>query len=215
MQYKNITLKMMNVEKPRSCAFCLNLGIAHPHDHTVRDFSKKDKPTICPNLLKTECGYCHKTGHTKKYCPVLKEKKISNDNGFENVGISSDKKRAHIIDQDGFIHVSSNNSGKNTHELEHKKMQKVGRLMSVFGALNIENNSDGNDSDEYDSDGYEQFNMDEVNGQDMMNEVNKPVEITWASVVSSTKKKHVFATQQELRDRLGIKTGMLWADEAD
>lgn len=56
------------------CLFCENKGIKSPHDHTIRDFSKKDKPIICPELLKNKCTYCHSLGHTKFYCDKLKIK---------------------------------------------------------------------------------------------------------------------------------------------
>ena len=61
------------------CLFCENKGIKFPHDHTVRDFKKKDKPIICPELLKNRCTYCHMIGHTKHYCEKLKQKKIKKD----------------------------------------------------------------------------------------------------------------------------------------
>ena len=61
------------------CLFCENKGIKSPHDHTVRDFKKKDKPIICPELLKNKCTYCHMIGHTKYYCEKLKQKKIKRD----------------------------------------------------------------------------------------------------------------------------------------
>ena len=61
------------------CLFCENKGIKSPHDHTVRDFKKKDKPIICPELLKDKCTYCHMIGHTKYYCEKLKQKKIKRD----------------------------------------------------------------------------------------------------------------------------------------
>ena len=61
------------------CLFCEKKGIKPPHDHTIRDFKKKDRPIICPELLKNKCTYCHEIGHTKYYCQKLKEKKIKQD----------------------------------------------------------------------------------------------------------------------------------------
>ena len=203
---------MMNVEKQTSkcCAFCLNLGIPQPHDHTVRDFGKKDKPTICPKLLQSECGYCHQIGHTKNYCSKLKDKKISNANSSSrSVGTSSDKKRVYMVDKDGFTCISSNTRTNSSHIFEQNKVQKVGMLMSAFGALDIEGDSDENEAATVDV---------KSNDSDHKQEIDTPVEtdnkLTWASVVSSTQKKvRGFITQQEMRDNLGIKLGTSWADD--
>ena len=49
-----------------SCGFCKNAGIfGRKAAHLVKE---------CPVLAKTECRYCHKLGHTKNRCEVLKEK---------------------------------------------------------------------------------------------------------------------------------------------
>ena len=60
--------------------FCLNQNIPGPHDHTIRNFTIKGSPIMCPKLLSTECRYCHEVGHTKIYCQKLKDKKSSNEN---------------------------------------------------------------------------------------------------------------------------------------
>ena len=49
-----------------SCGFCKNAGFyGRKAAHLVKE---------CPVLAKTECRYCHKMGHTKSKCKVLKEK---------------------------------------------------------------------------------------------------------------------------------------------
>ena len=58
------------------CKFCKDAG------KTQREFTShytKDKPgkggkVVCPTILGNECRYCHKTGHAKSHCPVLKAK---------------------------------------------------------------------------------------------------------------------------------------------
>lgn len=196
--------KMMNVETPKStskcCAFCFNLGIAQPHDHTVRDFSKKDKPITCPKLLQTECSYCHKSGHTKRYCPLIKAKMMSSANNYNSVGASSEKKRGYLVDDDGFISVSSKNYVSNAPSefVDKSKIRKVGILASSFGALDIEGESD----DELVDVGPH----DEMPGTDNS--------ITWSSIVSAKKDEIGFVTQQAFRDGLGICEGSSWADES-
>jgi hypothetical protein len=61
------------------CLFCENKGIKSPHNHTIRDFGKKDKPITCPELSKNKCTYCGKLGHTKLYCEKLKVKNERNN----------------------------------------------------------------------------------------------------------------------------------------
>jgi len=207
---------MMNT-KPMSCSFCLNLGIAEPHDHTIRDFGNKDKSIMCPKLLSIECCYCHLIGHTKIQCPKLRERNSlkSRKVAYPVVHKSSDKKRAFIVDSDGFSQVPSNNYSRVT---EQKKVQKIGILMSAFGALDVEGDSDAEcDSDvdahadiDADIDAHVDAEEKKENGASMiLGQDDKP---SWAKIVSTKNKETVFATQQELRDRIGIKLGSRWAD---
>ena len=99
------------------CIFCSNKGIPLPHNHTIRDFSKKSNPIICPQLLNITCNYCKKKGHTKNYCHLLKQKnKI-----------------------DKAIPISYKRLGfKNDMEINPTKMPKLGILTSAFGAMDME-----------------------------------------------------------------------------
>lgn len=67
------------------CVFCINKNILPPHNHTIRDFSKKHKPIICPELLHCKCSYCKSEGHTKKYCSILKQKNTRISSTIPNV----------------------------------------------------------------------------------------------------------------------------------
>tara|TARA_Y100000389_G_scaffold196211_1_gene228775 strand:- start:77 stop:496 length:420 start_codon:yes stop_codon:yes gene_type:complete len=98
------------------CIFCSNKGIPLPHNHTIRDFSKKSNPIICPQLLNITCNYCKKKGHTKNYCHLL-EQKNKIDKAIPNY------KRL------GF---------KNDLEINPTKMPKLGILTSAFGAMDME-----------------------------------------------------------------------------
>jgi len=52
--------------KKISCGFCKKAGFfGKAACHPVKE---------CPVLAKTECRYCHKMGHTKSHCQVLKVK---------------------------------------------------------------------------------------------------------------------------------------------
>ena len=102
----------------RVCVFCTNMGIAGPHNHTIRDFSKKDAPVICPKLLSTKCTYCKRQGHTKKYCSLLQKKVVSND---ASVNLC---KRLH------------NSFGDN--DVTPFKSQKIGTLVAAIAAMDMD-----------------------------------------------------------------------------
>ena len=60
------------------CKVCYDAG--KPEDeyssHFVRslpDMSGKTR-VLCPILASTECPYCHKLGHTTKFCPAIKDR---------------------------------------------------------------------------------------------------------------------------------------------
>jgi len=55
------------------CKVCQDAGKSEQEftNHNVRDKSGK---TVCPTLLAQECRNCLKSGHTVKYCPLLKAK---------------------------------------------------------------------------------------------------------------------------------------------
>jgi hypothetical protein len=46
-----------------------------PTNHWLRESPGPNSPIVCPQLLATECRFCHKMGHTKSLCKDLKEKK--------------------------------------------------------------------------------------------------------------------------------------------
>lgn len=66
-----ITQKMMSNKKP-CCKVCQDAG--KPEEvytsHWVKDLTGK---TVCPTLLNVECRFCHKLGHTTKYCKELEQ----------------------------------------------------------------------------------------------------------------------------------------------
>ena len=59
------------------CVFCKAMGKPETewNTHWVKDTLGPDAKVVCPALLSNECGYCHATGHTPKFCPVLAAKK--------------------------------------------------------------------------------------------------------------------------------------------
>jgi len=56
-----------------NCPHCVNVnkftGSNLPTNHWLRQSPNPASAVVCPVLLKTECRYCHKLGHTKSACP--------------------------------------------------------------------------------------------------------------------------------------------------
>jgi len=192
----NTTMSSMN------CSFCLNKGFSGPHGHSIRDFTKKDKPITCPELLSITCGYCHEQGHTVKYCDVLKAKKIADYSGNTNTLDSRSKcfvvqesrpnKRNDVeIDVDGFVHIAERNSksSNNFKTTTSSKSQKIGSFTSCFAALDMDTSDTSDSNMEEDSDVEDEVD----NNQQTYNESS------WAKIVS-TNKRNVGARWGERSD---------------
>ena len=129
----------MNAKK-QQCTFCMNMQIAGPHDHIVRDFTKKNSPVTCPILLATECAYCRELGHTKNFCIKLKDKKqMSNQVFHKSVGVSPTNKRVYVIDEDGFAQIPlPKHISKQSRIDGINKIQTTRKLMNAFAALDMQ-----------------------------------------------------------------------------
>ena len=58
------------------CKFCKDAGLPAVKytSHYPKDKPGKDGKVVCPTILNNECRYCHKIGHAKSHCQVLKNK---------------------------------------------------------------------------------------------------------------------------------------------
>ena len=173
-----------------NCSFCLNKGISAPHGHSIRDFSKKDKPITCPQLLSISCGYCHENGHTVKYCDALKSKKLaeysdSNRSKCFDVQDSAPNKRNNvaIVDGDGFIQVSKEKPPPKNTTNTVAKLQKTGAFVSCFAALDI----DSSDSCMEDEEEEEEEEKEEDKCGDGNGNIIKSQSSSWANIVSANK----------------------------
>ena len=58
------------------CKVCFDAGKPESEytSHWVKSLPDRNgnKKVVCPTLLNTECRYCHKSGHTTKFCPDIK-----------------------------------------------------------------------------------------------------------------------------------------------
>ena len=62
-------------EPKKFCKVCQDAGKPENEytSHWVRSSPGPEGKVICPTLLSQECKYCYKTGHTTKYCVILKK----------------------------------------------------------------------------------------------------------------------------------------------
>jgi len=60
------------------CAVCHKSGKPESvyTSHFVKDSPGPNGKVVCPTLLAQECRYCHKKGHTPKFCPKLDKKRL-------------------------------------------------------------------------------------------------------------------------------------------
>jgi hypothetical protein len=74
MSSNNRTNNNKQVNKP-FCKVCHDAGKPESvyTNHFVRSAPGPNGKVVCPTLLSLECRYCYQSGHTVKFCPVLKE----------------------------------------------------------------------------------------------------------------------------------------------
>ena len=75
MSSKNCTTNNKQVNKP-FCKVCHDAGKPESvyTGHFVRSAPGQNGKVVCPTLLSLQCRYCYQSGHTVKFCSVLKEK---------------------------------------------------------------------------------------------------------------------------------------------
>ena len=78
-QYKNGSVSKQASAK-YFCKVCQDAGKPESiyTSHNVRQTQDKTSPVTCPTLLAQECRYCHKQGHSIKYCAIIKEQNDRN-----------------------------------------------------------------------------------------------------------------------------------------
>lgn len=81
MSYNNKKTSKKNTTPTPFCTVCFNAGkleIEYRSHYVKSEASGATKGSssvvVCPLIKSIECKYCHNTGHTVKYCSMLKEK---------------------------------------------------------------------------------------------------------------------------------------------
>jgi hypothetical protein len=102
MSYSN-----SNSKKPY-CKVCFDAGKTEKEytSHWVKDLTGK---TTCPTLLSNKCRYCNKSGHTVKFCTLLKKDELREKEQKEKQPVKNNKKEeqkpnlAVLFDEDSDI----------------------------------------------------------------------------------------------------------------
>lgn len=71
------------------CKVCHDSGKPESEyrSHSTRETRDPNSKITCPILLAIECRFCHKGGHTVKYCPALKDKKKDEARALKKLSI--------------------------------------------------------------------------------------------------------------------------------
>jgi hypothetical protein len=84
------------------CKVCHDSGKTEAEytSHYTRESRDPNSKIICPILKSLECRYCCKSGHTVKYCPILKKKNNNynnNNNNFKKEVSKKEEKKNPVV----------------------------------------------------------------------------------------------------------------------
>jgi len=85
--YSNKSSKNMRQSKKTSfCKVCYDAGKSEAEytSHFVRSAPTGNSVITCPLLLAQKCRYCDQSGHTVKYCKVLRRKQVEERNNMRS-----------------------------------------------------------------------------------------------------------------------------------
>lgn len=70
-----------NTSSKKMCKVCLDAGKSKEvyTSHFTRETPDPKSRVLCPTLLAQECKFCHKMGHTIKYCKELTKREAEQD----------------------------------------------------------------------------------------------------------------------------------------
>ena len=120
------------------CKVCHDAGKCEEEytSHNVRD---RDGKTICITLLNQECRFCFQTGHTVKFCPVLKEREQTKEKyakecaRMERVKVHEEKKKKPVP-----APVTNSRGGgfaalADDSDSDEERRERVNRMMAPVG----------------------------------------------------------------------------------
>jgi len=158
MSYTKNTNNTNNNTKKPFCKVCFDAGKTDTA-HFVRLNSNPDSPVTCPTLLALQCRYCFKSGHTVKYCSVLKQNNKEKErarrittvqqpvilpvakkstNKFDALMDDSDDEQETTIDQQDFPTLAPVVSQKETTNTWASKAAAVAHIPQPVAVKNVE-----------------------------------------------------------------------------
>ena len=177
------------------CSFCASAGIQGPHDHFLRASKDVGAPVCCPKLLATECNYCHRKGHTIKFCGAKREQ--------EQLA-SRARAAAKATKLNSGAWMSTTGSAPSVRTQSEVQRQPNVKITSMFAALDME---DPSSSDDEECLGCES-GVDCAQAHTCTEETS-----TWARVVREGKPKMVEEDDELPPLIFGQKPATRWADE--
>jgi hypothetical protein len=158
MSYTKNINNTNNVANKPFCKVCFDAGKTDTA-HFVRLNSNPDSPVTCPTLLALQCRYCFKSGHTVKYCSVLKQNNKEKErarrittvqqpvivpvakkstNKFDALMDDSDDEQETTIDQQDFPTLAPVVSQKETTNSWASKAAAVAHIPQPVAVKNVE-----------------------------------------------------------------------------
>ncbi len=152
------------------CSFCASAGIKGPHDHFLRTSRASGAAICCPKLLSTECNYCHRKGHTVKFCGAKREQHMLAAQARASAKVAK-------MNSGGWMTVAGSAPSTVMHRpVAAAVPAPVSRLTGAFAALEMEDPSSSDDEDVCD--------VDEVQAEEP-DLVEPETSTTWAQIVRS------------------------------
>ena len=121
------------------CSFCASAGVKGPHDHFLRASKDVGAPICCPKLLATECNYCHRKGHTIKFCGAKREQQML---------ASQARARANAAKMKNGEWMTATGSAPSVRAPAVLPVLPTAKITGMFAALEMEDPSSSDDEDE-------------------------------------------------------------------
>jgi hypothetical protein len=127
--------------KKSYCKVCHDAGKPESvyTSHYVRSLPDRTGKTVvtCPTLLDTECRFCHKNGHTTKFCPIIASNKKSDEKTERHIKHQQETKKETTKHQQskatGFTALYIDSDSDDDHD-DHEKpvKQNVDKKVSII-----------------------------------------------------------------------------------
>jgi len=125
------------------CKVCKDAGKpeAAYSNHYVKDKSGR---VTCPTLLSQQCRYCFKSGHTVKFCTILKEKQEQEKNPTNNTRqiskpVAPKKKEVKKSNVFAYLDINSDDSDSETESAEVEEFPTLSAVKAATTSVQMTN----------------------------------------------------------------------------